>query len=75
MAFKIVFQYQDGGKIEVNNSKKKLTKELAEYYQKQYAKPSNDGGTVYIPPYRSCVPVPLDKFITEQMKGEEHETD
>ena len=69
MAFKIIFTYNDGGKIGVSNSRKKLTKELAEHYQKQYAKPSNDGGMVYIPPYRSCVPVPLDKFIKENGGG------
>lgn len=71
MAFKIVFSYHAGGKIAVSNSKEKLNKNLAEHYQKLYAKHSNDGGMVYIPPYKSCVPVPLKEFISKLQEGEE----
>lgn len=63
MAWKIVFSYQDGGKIEVSKREKKLSKEMAQHYQKQYAKPSNDGGMVYHYPFRQCVPVPLADYI------------
>ena len=72
MAFKIVFSYHDGGKIAVSNSSKvKLDKNLAEHYQKLYAKPSNDGGMVYTPPYKNCVPIPLNEFISKLQEGEE----
>ena len=68
MAFKIIFTYNDGGKIVVSNSRQKLTKEIAAHYQKQYAKPSNDGGMVYISPYKNCVPIPLNDFIEKCRK-------
>ena len=63
MAWKIIFNYQDGGQIKVSNNNRKLTKELAEKYQKQSARPSNDGGTVYISPYKTCKPTPLADYI------------
>lgn len=63
MAWKIIFNYQDGGQIKVSNNNRKLTKELAEKYQQQYARPYNDGGTVYISPYRNCKPTPLADYI------------
>ena len=63
MAWKIIFNYQDGGQIKVSNNNRKLTKELAEKYQKQYARPSNDGGTVYICQYKTCKPAPLADYI------------
>lgn len=68
MAWKIIFTYADGGKIKISNNKKQLPKELAEKYQKQYAKPSNDGGVVYISPFKTCKPVALQKYIDQ--KGE-----
>ena len=63
MAYKIIFSYKDGGEIKVSNSHKKLTVVLAKKYQNMYSKPSNDGGMVYIPPYRTCTPVPLNVWI------------
>lgn len=67
MSWKIIFTYKDGGKLKISNNQKQksLTKELAEHYQKEYAKPSNDGGMVYIAPLKNCVPVPLKDFIAE----------
>ena len=63
MAWKIVFLYKDGGNITVSKREKKLSKEMAKYYQKQYARPSNDGGMVYHHPFRQCAPVPLTEYI------------
>lgn len=65
MAWKIIFNYKDGGQIKVSNNQRKLTKEMAEHYQKQYAKPSNDGGVVYISPYKTCEPISLDDYIAQ----------
>ena len=64
MAWKIIFKYNDGGELKVSNSSRKLTKEMAERYRQQYAKPSNDGGTVYTLPYKSCVSIPLADYIS-----------
>lgn len=63
MGFKIIFSYDDGGRITVSNHKQKLTKALAEFYQDRWAKPSNDGGMVYTTPIRTCTPVPLAEYI------------
>lgn len=66
MAWKIIFNYQDGGQLKVSNNQKKLTKDMAEYYQRLYAKPSNDGGMVYLSPYKTCEPMSLQDYIEQQ---------
>lgn len=63
MAWKIVFKYNDGGQIKVSNNGRKLTREIAEHYQKQYAGASSDGGMVYTSPYKTCVPLSLTDYI------------
>lgn len=68
MVWKIVFTYADGGKIKISNNKKQLSKELAEKYQKQYAKPSNDGGVVYISTSKTCKSVALQNYIDQKGK-------
>lgn len=68
MAWKIVFTYGDKSQIKISNNKKQLSKELAEKYQKQYAKPSNDGGVVYISPFKTCKPVALQDYIDQKGK-------
>lgn len=68
MAWKIKFTYKDGSELKVS-SNKKITKELAEYYQKQFAKPSNDGGMIYISPYKTCTPIALKDYINSQEDG------
>ena len=65
MAWKIIFTYHDGGKIGVSNSRVKLSKHIAENYQKRYAKPSNDGGIVFVSPYKTCAPIPLSEYIAK----------
>lgn len=65
MAWKIIFNYQDGGQLKVSNNQRKLSRQMAESYQKQYAKPSNDGGMVYISPYKTCTPIPLADYIAQ----------
>lgn len=66
MAWKIVFTYGDGSQIKISNNKKQLPKELAEKYQKQYARPSNDGGKVYISPFKTSEPVALQDYISRK---------
>lgn len=70
MAWKIIFNYQDGGQLKISKSSGKLTKEKAEEYRKEYARRSNDGGTVYTSPYKSCKPISLDEYIngTEKVR-------
>lgn len=65
MAWKIIFSYKDGSQLKVSKNQKKLSKELAEHYQKLFAKPSNDGGMVYISPYNTCEPIALDNYIAQ----------
>lgn len=65
MAWKIIFNYQDGGQLKVSNNQRKLSRQMAESYQKQYAKPSNDGGMVYISPYKTCTPISLADYIAQ----------
>ena len=63
MAWKIIFSYRGGGEIHVSKNQKRLDNATAEYYRKQYAKPWNDGGMVYISPYKTCKPIPLIDYI------------
>ena len=65
MAWKIIFTYKDGSQLKVSNNQRKLPKDLAEHYQRQYAKPSNDGGMVYISPYKNCEPISLDNYLAQ----------
>ena len=65
MAWKIIFSYKDGSRLKVSKNQKKLPKDSAEYYQKLYAKPSNDGGMVYISPYNTCKPISLGDYIAQ----------
>ena len=75
MAWKIIFTYQDKSQLKVSNNKKALTKELAVKYQKAYARPSSDGGIVYISPYKSCTPVGLQEYINKLKSQETNITD
>lgn len=68
MAWKIVFTFGDRSEIKISNNKKRLTKELAEKYQKIYARPNNDGGKVYVSPFKTSEPVALQDYINK--KGE-----
>lgn len=65
MGWKIVFNYYDGGQLKISQGgKRTLTKQIAEKYQKEYARrSSNDGGMVYHTPFRTCTPVPLAEYI------------
>lgn len=65
MAWKIIFSYEDGSQLKVGKNQKKLPKDLAEYYKSLYAKPYNDGGMVYISPYKNCEPISLDNYIAQ----------
>lgn len=66
MAFKIIFKYKDGSEIKISNSNRKLTSELAKKYQNMYANPLNDGGTVYVSPYKACEPTSLNTWISKK---------
>ena len=66
MAWKIIFLYSDGSQLKVSSPKKTLPKDLAEHYRKEYAKPGNDGGMVYISPFKNCEPVPLQDYINRK---------
>ena len=61
--WKIVFSYKDNSNLIVSGNHKVLPFELAVKYQSQYAKPSNDGGMVYISPYKNNTPISLDEYI------------
>lgn len=65
MAWKIIFSYNDGSQLKASKNQKKLPKDLAEHYQKLYAKPNNNGGMVYISPYNTCEPMTLDSYIAK----------
>lgn len=63
--WKIVFSYSDRSELKISGKHKSLPLELAVKYQKQYAKPSNDGGKVYISPYKDNEPISLSDYISQ----------
>lgn len=62
MAWKIVFIYNDGGKLTIRGNQKKLPMDMAKRYLKEYTRPSNDKGNVYLSPFKSCIPIPLAQY-------------
>ena len=67
MAWKIIFKYFDNNTLKISGKHKQLPQDLAEQYFKEYARPGrNDGGMVYISPFKKCEPVPLVNYIKEK---------